>query len=47
MQEYAPHVWNWAFAESRRCFGELEDWMVSEEAACGVQNSATVCDQGF
>jgi hypothetical protein len=27
-----------AFAESRKCFGELEDWMASEEAA-GLQHA--------
>ncbi len=32
MQEYGP-VQDEAFEESRECFGELEDWMASEEAA--------------
>ena len=32
MQGYAPGQ-DAAFAESRRCFGELEDWMASEDAA--------------
>jgi hypothetical protein len=36
MQGYAP-VRDEAFAESRECFGELEDWMASEEAA-GLQH---------
>ena len=36
MQGYAPARGE-AFAESRECFGELEDWMASEEAA-GLQH---------
>ena len=36
MQGYAP-VQDEAFAESRKCFRELEDWMASEEAA-GLQH---------
>ena len=36
MQGYAPGQ-DEAFAESRKCFGELEDWMASEEAA-GLQH---------
>jgi hypothetical protein len=36
MQEYVPGL-DKAFAESRKCFGELEDWMASEEAA-GLQH---------
>ena len=36
MQGYAPGPEE-AFAESRRCFRELEDWLVSEEAA-GLQH---------
>jgi hypothetical protein len=36
MQGYVPGQ-DEAFAESRRCFGELEDWMASEEAA-GLQH---------
>jgi hypothetical protein len=36
MQEYAPGR-DAAFAESRECFGELEDWLASEEAA-GLQH---------
>jgi len=37
MQGYVP-VQDGAFAESRECFGELEDWVSSEEAA-GLQHS--------
>ena len=37
MQGYVA-VQDGAFAESRRCFGELEDWMASEEAA-GLQHA--------
>jgi hypothetical protein len=37
MQEYARGRIG-AFAESRECFGDLEDWLVSEEAA-GLQHS--------
>jgi hypothetical protein len=36
MQEYVPGL-DKAFAESRKCFGELKDWMASEEAA-GLQH---------
>src|SRR6266700_1708301 len=36
MQGYVP-AQDEAFAESRRCFGELEDWMASAEAA-GLQH---------
>jgi hypothetical protein len=36
MQEYEP-VPDGAFAKSRKCFGELEDWMASE-AAAGLQH---------
>ena len=36
MQGYVP-AQDGAFAESRKCFGELEDWMASEEAA-GLQH---------
>jgi len=36
MQGYVP-VPEEAFAESRKCFGELEDWMASEETA-GLQH---------
>ena len=36
MQGYAPGQ-DEAFAESRKCFGELEDWMASE-AAAGLQH---------
>ena len=36
MQGYAPGQ-DVAFAESRKCFGVLEDWMASEEAA-GLQH---------
>ena len=36
MQGYAPGQ-DEAFGESRKCFGELEDWMASEEAA-GLQH---------
>jgi hypothetical protein len=36
MQGYAPGQ-DAAFAESRKCFGALEDWMASEEAA-GLQH---------
>ena len=36
MQGYVP-AQDGAFAESRRCFGELEDWMASAEAA-GLQH---------
>ena len=36
MQGYVPGE-DEAFAESRKCFGELEDWMASEEAA-GLQH---------
>ena len=36
MQEYVPGL-DKAFAESRKRFGELEDWMASEEAA-GLQH---------
>ena len=36
MQGYVP-VQDEAFAESRKCFGELEDWMASQEAA-GLQH---------
>ena len=36
MQGYVP-AQDGAFAESRRCFGELEVWMASEEAA-GLQH---------
>jgi len=37
MQGYAPGQ-DAAFAESRKCFGELEDWLASEEAA-GLQHA--------
>ena len=37
MQGYVA-VQDGAFAESRKCFGELEDWMTSEEAA-GLQHA--------
>jgi len=37
MQEYVP-ARDGAFAESRKCFGELEDWMASQEAA-GLQHA--------
>jgi hypothetical protein len=37
MQGYVV-VQDGAFAESRKCFGELEDWMASEEAA-GLQHA--------
>ena len=37
MQGYAPGQ-DGAFAESRKCFGELEDWAASEEAA-GLQHA--------
>ena len=37
MQGYVP-AQDGAFAESRKCFGELEDWMASEEAA-GLQHA--------
>ena len=37
MQGYLA-VQDGAFAESRKCFGELEDWMTSEEAA-GLQHA--------
>jgi len=37
MQGYAPGQ-DVAFAESRKCFGELEDWLASEEAA-GLQHA--------
>ena len=36
MQGYAP-VPDEAFAESRKCFGEIEEWLASEEAA-GLQH---------
>ena len=36
MQGYVPGQ-DEAFAESRKCFGELEDWLASEEAA-GLQH---------
>ena len=36
MQGYVP-VPEKAFAESRKCFRELEDWMASEETA-GLQH---------
>ena len=36
MQGYVP-VQDEAFEESRECFGELEDWTASEEAA-GLQH---------
>ena len=36
MQGYAPGQ-DEAFAESGKCFGELEDWLASEEAA-GLQH---------
>ena len=36
MQGYVPGQ-DGAFAESRKCFGELEDWLASEEAA-GLQH---------
>ena len=36
MQGYVPGL-DKAFAETRKCFGELEDWMASEEAA-GLQH---------
>jgi hypothetical protein len=36
MQGYAP-AGDGAFARSRECFGELEEWAVSEEAA-GLQH---------
>src|SRR5260370_1895354 len=36
MQGYVPGQ-DEAFAESRKCFGELEDWMASAEAA-GLQH---------
>ena len=36
MQGYVPARGE-AFAQSRKCFGELEDWMASEEAA-GLQH---------
>ena len=36
MQGYVP-ARDEAFAQSRKCFGELEDWMASEEAA-GLQH---------
>src|SRR2546429_9820481 len=32
MQGYVPGQ-DGAFGESRRCFGELEDWLASEDAA--------------
>jgi hypothetical protein len=37
MQGYVP-AQDGAFAESRKCFGEIEDWMASEEAA-GLQHA--------
>lgn len=37
MQGYVL-AWNEAFAESRKCFGELEEWAASEEAA-GLQHA--------
>ena len=37
MQGYAPAP-DGAFAESRKCFAELEDWLASEEAA-GLQHA--------
>src|ERR1035437_2095943 len=37
MQGYVP-ARDGAFAESGKCFGELEDWLVSEEAA-GLQHA--------
>src|ERR1019366_9406485 len=37
MQGYVP-AQDEAFAESGKCFGELEDWMASEEAA-GLQHA--------
>src|SRR5712691_3491266 len=37
MQGYVA-VQDGAFAESRECFGELEDWLASEEAA-GLQHA--------
>jgi len=37
MQGYVP-AQDEAFAESRKCFGELEDWLASEEAA-GLQHA--------
>ena len=37
MQGYVP-AQDGAFAESRKCFGELEDWMASAEAA-GLQHA--------
>ena len=36
MQGYVP-AQDGAFAESRKCFGELEDWMASAGAA-GLQH---------
>ena len=36
MQGYVP-ARDDAFAQSRECFGELEDWMASEDAA-GLQH---------
>ena len=37
MQGYVP-AQDEAFAESRKCFGELEEWAASEEAA-GLQHA--------
>ena len=39
MQGYVPARGE-AFAQSRKCFRELEDWMASEEAA-GLQHVIT------
>ena len=36
MQGYVPGL-EGAFGESRKCFGELEDWLASAEAA-GLQH---------
>ena len=36
MQGYVP-AQDGAFAESRKCFGELEDWLASEDAT-GLQH---------
>ena len=48
MQGYVA-VQDGAFAESRECFGELEDWMASVEAA-GLQQvswkSSWRCEAG-
>ena len=33
MQEYAPEAAGGAFAQSRACYAELEEWLSGEDAA--------------